>query len=138
MAEQVHHPVSRRSRASTSLPLSHAEFALVLVCLTLPSGALTFLQFKMYRFFEGAASTYSAAYYRSRLGYYGFLTLMVGALQVALGERAYRVVVILAYHPSSSRFAAAAAACPQAFSLPCHYVSRFGAELRSHNVSRHP
>eukprot|EP00903_Cladosiphon_okamuranus_P013017 g12145.t1 len=48
-------------------------------------GALTFLQWKMYRFFEGGASTYSASYYRSRLGYYGFLTLMVGALQIALG-----------------------------------------------------
>ncbi|CAM9235177.1 unnamed protein product [Scytosiphon promiscuus] len=47
--------------------------------------ALTFLQWKMYRFFEGAASTYSASYYRSRLGYYGFLSMMVGALQISLG-----------------------------------------------------
>ncbi|CAN0314422.1 unnamed protein product, partial [Ectocarpus sp. 13 AM-2016] len=31
--------------------------------------ALTFLQWKMYRFFQGGASTYSASYYRSRLGY---------------------------------------------------------------------
>ncbi len=42
----------------------------------------------MYRFFEGGASTYSASYYRSRMGYYGFLSLMVGCLQVALGEHA--------------------------------------------------
>ncbi|CAM9302087.1 unnamed protein product [Ectocarpus sp. 12 AP-2014] len=48
--------------------------------------ALTFLQWKMYRFFQGGASTYSASYYRSRLGYYGFLSLMVGALQIALGS----------------------------------------------------
>ncbi|CAM9909275.1 unnamed protein product [Pylaiella littoralis] len=47
--------------------------------------ALTFLQWKMYRFFAGAASTYSASYYRSRNGYYGFLSLMVGCVQIALG-----------------------------------------------------
>lgn len=40
----------------------------------------------MYRFFEGAASTYSATYYRSRLSYYGFLSFMVGCLQIALGS----------------------------------------------------
>ncbi|CAN0127243.1 unnamed protein product, partial [Ectocarpus fasciculatus] len=49
------------------------------------ASALTFLQWKMYRFFQGGASMYSASYYRSRLGYYGFLSLMVGALQIALG-----------------------------------------------------
>lgn len=66
------------------------------VLVPVPSGALTFLQWKMYRFFEGGASTYSASYYRSRLGYYGFLSLMVGTVQLALGEsgRAHRFILI--------------------------------------------
>ncbi|CAM9764103.1 unnamed protein product [Ectocarpus sp. 4 AP-2014] len=50
--------------------------------------ALTFLQWKMYRFFEGGASTYTAMYYRSRLAYYGLLTFIVGILQIALGAYA--------------------------------------------------
>lgn len=40
----------------------------------------------MYRYFSGYASTYTASYYRSRLSYYGALTIMVGAVQLALGK----------------------------------------------------
>ena len=58
----------------------------LLVFVYVASGALTFLHWKMYRYFAGYADTYTASYYRSRLGYYGFLTVMVGAVQVALGE----------------------------------------------------
>lgn len=40
----------------------------------------------MYRYFSGYATTYTASYYRSRLSYYGALTIMVGVVQLALGE----------------------------------------------------
>lgn len=55
-------------------------------CLLLTAGALTFLHWKMYRFFAGYAHTYSAAYYRSRQHYYGGLTIIVGTVQLALGK----------------------------------------------------
>lgn len=48
-------------------------------------GALTFLHWKMYRYFAGYADTYSASYYRSRLSYYGGLSILVGVVQFALG-----------------------------------------------------
>lgn len=52
----------------------------------LVAGALTFLHWKMYRYFAGYATTYTASYYRSRLTYYGFLVVMVGVVQIALGK----------------------------------------------------
>lgn len=64
----------------------HQCHAIFSCCSMVFAGALTFLNWKMYRVFAGHAQTYTASYYRSRLGYYGFLTLMVGAVQLSLGK----------------------------------------------------
>lgn len=64
------------------------------------SGALTFLHWKMYRCFAGYSHTYNAAYYRSRLVYYAFLSIMVGTIQLALGECWKQIRVISWRHVS--------------------------------------
>ncbi|CAM9617898.1 unnamed protein product [Choristocarpus tenellus] len=47
--------------------------------------ALTFLHWKSWKFHSGEASIYNAGYYRSREGYYGFLSCLVGICQMTLG-----------------------------------------------------
>lgn len=52
----------------------------------------------MYRCFSGYATTYTASYYRSRLTYYGFLSIMVGLVQLSLGKLMLKLIL---QHPSA-------------------------------------